>query len=284
MAKRMTNATHPALPDYENPPVVETVFAVATRPLSLSVSDLALFGMERLGDEFPTRSEQPPISMPVEIFEGSAMPNILPSISLLTGAPPIRLWFQTEDRTRLVQLQRDYLACNWQGHNPHGVTDDIPYPRYPMTEEFFLGTWDALSDFVGSRGGVAAVNQCELSYINHINPGAVWERRGQIDSVLRLAGRAGDFLPEPEDAQFVFRYRIPFAGVDVGRLYVQATPGVKSDGSPVIQLNVIARGRPTTDGREGIVGFFRLAHEWIVNGFAAVTTDAAQRELWGRIP
>jgi uncharacterized protein (TIGR04255 family) len=189
------------------------------------------------------------------------------------------LWFQTEDRTRLVQLQRDYLACNWQG-----LTEDVPYPRYPVTEEFFLDTLDAFSDFAIRRGDNLAVNQCELSYINHITTGEVWERHGEIDKVIRLAGSTGDFLPEPEDAQIAFRYRIPFAGKDIGRLYVQATPGVKSDGSLVIQLNMVARGRPTVDGRDGIVGFFRLAHDWIVRGFAAVTTDTAQRELWRRIP
>jgi uncharacterized protein (TIGR04255 family) len=257
---------------------VETVFAVAIRPLSISVADLALFGVERLGEDFPTRTEQPPISTPIEVFDGPT-PNIVPSLSLLTGAPPIRLWFQTEDKTRLVQLQRDYLACNWQG-----LTEDVPYPRYPTTEEFFLKTLDMLSDFAIRRDGDVAVNQCELTYVNHITAGGVWERHGQIDRVIRLASRAGEFLSEPEDAQLVFRYRIPFAGKDIGRLYVQATPGVKSDGSLVIQLNMVARGHPTVDGRDGVVGFFRLAHEWIVRGFAAVTTDTAQRELWRRIP
>ena len=56
-----------------------------------------------------------------------------------------------------------------------------------------------------------------------------------------------------------------------------------SGSQPIIQLNMTARGKPWAEGREGLVSFFRLAHEWIVNGFAAVTTDEAQHELWGKI-
>jgi uncharacterized protein (TIGR04255 family) len=188
------------------------------------------------------------------------------------------LWFQSDDRSRLVQLQRDWLACNWQG------LSDVTYPRYEATEQYFLGTWDKLATFLaaGNYDGPVA-NQCELTYVNHIVPGKVWSRRGQVDKVLRVAGKASRFLPEPEDAQFTFRYRIPYEGRDVGRLYVQAAPGAKNDGSPVIQLNMIARGLPLAEGRDGLTAFFRLAHEWIVRGFAAVTTERAQKELWRRV-
>jgi uncharacterized protein (TIGR04255 family) len=265
-----------ALPDYESPPVVETVFAAAIQPLQVSVADLALFAVENLGNEFVTRTEQPPVTPPIEAFDGPS-PNIAPSLSLLTGGPPIRLWFQTEDKTRLVQLQRDYLACNWQG-----LDEDVPYPRYPALEGRFLEAWDALSAFATTRGSDLVVTQCELTYVNHITTGSIWERHGEIDKVIRLTNSGGDFLPEPEDAQIAFRYRIPYEDRVVGRLYVQATPGIKNDGSPVIQLNMIARGRPIAEGRDGMIGFFRLAHEWIVRGFAAVTTDTAQLNLWRR--
>ena len=271
----MTGSPEMVYRSYGNPPVVETVFAVSLRPLPLNVVDLSLFGDSQLGD-LPVRQEQPPMPTTVETFDGP-VPNLAPTISLLEGPPPIRLWFQSEDRSQLVQIQRDWLACNWQG------LSNVPYPRYNSTEDFFLGVWDKLDTFVAEeRSGDLAAVQCELSYINHIVPGDLWERRGQIDSVLRLAGTADSFLPEPEDAQFAYRYRIPYEGQDVARLYVQAAPGAKADGTPVIQLNMIARGAPIGEGREGLVRFFRLAHEWIVEGFAAVTTERAQSDLWKR--
>lgn len=219
--------------------------------------------------------------MPIatESFD-DAIRNLAPTLALLTGAPPVRLWFQSEDKTRLVQAQRDWLVYNWQG-----MSSDGPYPRYETIEGFFLETYDSFSDYVAQLGhGQVATNQCELTYINHIASGELWERHGQLSKVIRLAGDADKFLPEPEDGQLLFRYRIPHEGKDVGRLYVQVTPGLRPlDRSPVIQLNMVARGAPLGEGREGMVSFFRLAHEWIVRGFAAVTTEAAQDTLWERI-
>lgn len=275
----MTSPSSP-LPDYTKPPVAEVVFAVSLRPLQLSVVDLARFGWERLSDGFPVRQEQVPMQMATESFDGTVQ-NLAPTLALLSGVPPVRLWFQSEDKTQLVQIQRDWLAFNWQR-----AADDAPYPRYGVIESRFLETWDSFSEFVGEidHGPVQAI-QCELSYINHISPDGLWEHYGQLRKVVRIAGTAGSFLPEPEDGQVVSRYRIPHEGRDIGRLYVQALSALRAaDRSPMIQLNMIARGEPLGDGRQGIVEFFRLAHEWIVNGFAAVTTDEAQETLWGRIP
>ncbi len=271
--------SRPSLPDYANPPVVEVVFAITIRPLPVSVVDLARFGWERLGDTFPIRQEQPPMQMQRETFD-PGIQNIGPTLALLTGPPPVRLLFQTEDKTRLVQVQRDWLACNWQG-----TSSGDPYPRYESIEGDFLETWDNFAEFMSELGhGEVHASQCELSYINHILPGDLWESHGQINRVIQLAGEASTFLPEPEDGQLYFRYRIPFEGRDVGRLYVQAIPAFrKEDSLPLIQLNMVARGTPLREGREGVVEFFRLAHEWIVNGFAGVTTDPAQETLWEKI-
>lgn len=266
------------LPEYDNPPVVEVIFAVSLRSLPFSVVDLSRFGLEYLGDKFPVRQEQPTMHMPRESFD-DAVQALAPSLTLLEGIPPVRLLFQSDDRTRLVQLQRDWLACNWQR-----VSNDDPYPRFESIRQFFLDTWDKFSEFQGnSNEAEIVVNQCELTYINHITPGNLWERHGQTSDVIRLAGIAGEILPEPEDTQLAFRYRIRHENRDIGRLHVQVLPAFRrEDLSPLIQLNMIARGTPIGQGREGMVSFFQLAHEWIVNGFAATTTESAQRDLWRR--
>jgi uncharacterized protein (TIGR04255 family) len=266
------------LPDYANPPIAEVIFAVAVTPLPISVVDLARFGLERLADQFPVHQDQPPALMAVESFD-DPLPNLAPALALLTGAPPIRLWFQSEDRTRLVQLQRDWLAYNWQG-----ASGDRPYPRYGYIEGRFLETLDAFAEFARDvTSQELVVHQCELSYVNYILPSDLWQRHGQASEVIRLVGASGEFLPEPEDAQIAFRYRIVRNGQSLGRLYVQATPGQRpTDRQPAIQLNVTARGEPTEPSREGMLDFFRLAHEWIVEGFSAVTTDRAQTLMWGR--
>jgi len=277
----MTNSDAP-LPEYDRPPVVEVVFATALRSLPVSVVDLSAFVLESLGEDYPLRTEQPPMRMPVETFDATSQ-RLIPSLELLAGrAPPVRLWLQSADQTRLVQLQRDWIACNWQkGRN------DAPYPRYETIEAFFLQVWDDLSSFVDRHGkGPLVAEQCELTYVNHVLPRAgVWDNYGQLNQVLRLAGVAGDFLPAPEVGQLGSRYRISTDGRDVGRLHVQALPGVNpADQRPLIQLNITARGAPLGGGRDEALAFFRLAHEWIVRGFEAVTTDAAQETLWGKHP
>jgi uncharacterized protein (TIGR04255 family) len=154
---------------------------VAIGPLQLSVVDLARFGLERLGDDFPIRTEQPPMQMPVETFD-RARQMVMPTLALLSGPPPVRLWFQSEDMTRLVQVQRDWLACNWQA----GATG-APYPRYEANEASFYETWDSLSEFVESLGqGPLTASQCELTYVNHITPGELWSRHGEMNKVIRL--------------------------------------------------------------------------------------------------
>lgn len=266
------------LPDYAEPPVVEVVFAVGVEPLPVSVIDLSEFAVSAFGDEFPDRQEQPPIHMPRERFD-SPLPGIGPGLALLSGQPPMRLWLRTADGTRLVQLQRDWLACNWQkGAGPQ------PYPRYDAIEAFFLDTWGKTETLARARGGELVAQQCELSYVNQILPGDIWDRHGQMARVIQLASDARAPLPEAEDGQLAFRYRIEHEGRPVGRLYVTVTPGLRPlDLTPTIQLTLSARGMPLSADREGMIGFFRLAHRWIVHGFAAVTTDEAQDTLWGRI-
>lgn len=268
-------------PDYRTPPVAEVIFAVGLQPLTTSIVDLAQFGLEKLGKEYPIHQDLPAVRMATETFDGTVQ-NLVPTLALLTGSggPPIRLWFQSSDKTRLIQVQRDWLAYNWQAGSGEAL-----YPRYERIENQFFSLWDNFSSFLGQRKDeTLTAHQCELSYINHIAPGSLWERHGQLGKVIRLAGAAGGFLPEPEDGQLAFRYRITRDGTDIGRLYVQSTSGQRqADGAPVIQLTMTARGRPMSEGREGVLAFFRLAHQWIVNGFAAVTTEEAQSELWGRI-
>lgn len=271
-------SSKPRLPKFDKPPVVEVVFATAFEPVSLSVVDLARFGLERFGEELPIHLEQQPLQMATESFDG-AVQNLAPTLALLTGAPPIRLWFQSKDRSRLVQIQRDWLAYNWQ-RSP----GDDSYPRYTAIEGPFLRTWDEFSDFLVSEGHLPLkARQCELSYINHILPGELWQRPGQLKNVIRLVGDAGTFLSEPEDGQIAFRYRMSHEGKDIGRLYIQSSPGQRRDDlSPVIQLQITARGAPLGEGREGVAEFFEIARQWAVNGFTAVTTDDAQNKLWGR--
>jgi hypothetical protein len=80
------------------------------------------------------------------------------------------------------------------------------------------------------------------------------------------------------------RFVIPGkAGRPVGRLHVVSQPAwTKTDNTPILVLNLTARGEPLEGGIEGAFGFFELGRKWIVKGFAELTT-AEMHKVWERI-
>lgn len=68
----------------------------------------------------------------------------------------------------------------------------------------------------------------------------------------------------------------------LGRLYVQVQSArKKDDDTPLIVLQMIARGNPMGEGTDGVFSFAERAHEWIVRGFAEITTSH-MHTVWGR--
>jgi hypothetical protein len=96
--------------------------------------------------------------------------------------------------------------------------------------------------------------------------------------------RDSSFLPEAEDGAIRLRFVIRDRGVTpIGRLHVALQPGwKKADNSPILLMNLTARGAPLGEGISGAFDFFDLGHEWIVKGFADLTT-AEMHRAWERI-
>ena len=133
--------------------------------------------------------------------------------------------------------------------------------------------------------GGLAVNQCEVTYVNHIEQSDAWERHGQVERLFRNWSplSSGVFLPEPEDVFLRWRFCIRSKNdTAVGRLHVVAQPSWNaSDMKPVWLMNLTARGTPLGAGIGGGFDFFDLAREWIVRAFADLTTQAMHHS-WER--
>jgi hypothetical protein len=70
--------------------------------------------------------------------------------------------------------------------------------------------------------------------------------------------------------------------VPVGRLHSVTTPRYRVDTmEPVYVLEMVARGQPLGPGLDGAVALLDLGHEYIVRGFADLTTRR-MHEVWGR--
>lgn len=118
-----------------------------------------------------------------------------------------------------------------------------------------------------------------MTYVNHIR--APHDQVNQLVACWPHDDRA--FLPPVEDVRFSARYLIKDAqGNMIGRLIAELQPAyITSTRAEIISLNMIARGRPASPDIDGAIGFLQLGHEWIVRGFAELTTPA-MHEMWKR--
>lgn len=269
---------HPR-PDFGSPPVEEVV-------LSVQFEALTEFGLPHFGllwsqyrGEYPKTEDKAPLS-PVKEEFGTPKPQSL-QLQIVQEPAPQRCWFVNENGTELVQVQRDRFVVNWRR-----TGTDTPYPRYEHVRERFLSNFRIFETFLHDHNfGEISPTQCEVTYVNHLPAGRGWKRHGQFKEILSVwSGKHSDrFLPEPEDINVQFRYNILSSdGEPIGRLHIVMEPRIKlDDASPLIRLALTARGAPLGKNVDGIVSFFDLGREYVVRGFASVTSRKMHR-IWER--
>lgn len=264
------------LPDFTDPPVIETVLGVQFAPLELfSIPHLGLY-WAKIRSVYPTCEVQPPLDPAFEEFE--IQPRGDPGIGIkFDPVPSPRCWFIDETSTRLIQVQRDRFIQNWRK-----VTGDEVYPRYETLRPSFEREWQRFCDFLNQENmGMPEVNQCEVTYVNHIELGKGWHSFGELRRVIASwsGASSGDFLPEPEMVRLNTTYQMPDKK---GRLRIIMQPIIRRrDAKEVLQLNLTARGRPRSFRSDDILDWMDMGREWIVRGFTDFTTEEMHR-IWGR--
>lgn len=276
---RLANGTDPPLPDYDQPPVTEVALGVQFESLpGLNTVEVGAL-WERFARKYPLTEDQPLLSPAIEV----PMPDIGRSrIRLQLGeVAAVRSWFLSRDRSRLIQVQRDRLLHNWRRDEGDGL-----YPRYSALLKSFRSAYTTLDRFVKERElGEIVVQQCEVTYINHIDAGTTWRRHGQAHKLVTpLTGRYSDrWLGEPEQVQLAERHAITDEdGEFIGRLHITLEPVLRlDDRNPAYALTLTARGAPLSAGLKGAVAFLDVGHEQVVRGFTSFTSASMQKE-WGR--
>ncbi len=154
------------------------------------------------------------------------------------------------------------------------------YPRYENVKSRFDEDFKAFQDFASrEKLGPIEVNQCEITYVNHIAAGEGWDSHEDLDKVLRIWNHPGVACPgSPEDVGLHVRFPMKdAAGAPIGRLHVDLQAAVRnSDGRQIYVLNLTARGMIGKSTE-----FFDLGREWIVRTFAEITTPEMHK-IWGR--
>jgi len=268
------------LPDFRQPPLSEVVLSLQFDPLDRLKTPLIGILWNRFRERLPEIEEHPPLPQVVERFDGPVPAKV---DVVIEEKPPVpRVWFLAPEKTELIQVQQDRFIHNWRK-----VTGREPYARYETIREKFR---EEVAEFVSflheEKFAGININQCEVTYVNHITPSGTWHRHGELAAVLRQWSNlpSGGFLPQAEDVAVRSRYIIPDeAGKPVGRLHVVFQPAWRTtDNTPIFTMNLTARGKPLAVGIDGAFDFFDLGRRWIVKGFADLTTPTMQEKSWER--
>jgi uncharacterized protein (TIGR04255 family) len=267
------------LPEFERHPLAEMVLGIQFDPLvGLTSARLGeVWGLFR--DRFPTSEDRPPLAAAFERLDAPAQPREL-EINLDFMRPSLpRCWFISDGGDEILQFQQDRFHHNWRRAGAS------TYPRYPALRERFESETSALTALVATAGiGEVQINQCEVSYINHIVADEQWSEHGEAGRVLRLLDPApAHQLGPQEHVRFEASFRITDEALTPrGRLHVSLVSGILREGSKhMLALTLTARGAPMGSGVAGALEFLDLGRRWIVRGFADLTTDRMHR-AWGR--
>jgi uncharacterized protein (TIGR04255 family) len=263
---------------FDRPPLNEVVLSLQSESVKgFTTPYLGLF-WGRIRDAYPETQTQPPLGPVVERFEGAPKPAPTVPFRVLETMETPRCWFLTRGGQQLVQVQQDRLILNWRR-----IQADDVYPRYERLRPELERVANELLLFLEQEGlGNVVPNQCEVSYINHIET-AEWAQRGELHRVLSFWQRiSATGLPDPEDATAALRFVMEEEGTKLGRLHVNLKSAARrSDSKPVLVLEVTARGKPLSADLKGALQFMDRGRDRIHRAFQALTSRDAQRELWG---
>lgn len=256
--------------DYETPPVIEVVCGVVFQPIQ--EFSAAWFGLlwSRFGEKFTGTQDRPALPMPMPMPPGQVRIDLTPGVELP------RVWFTTEDSTRLVQVQKNRFHFNWQKSE---VGEE--YPGFIAIHEEFKRHLGAFEEFLSEQGvAKPQFTQFELTYVNRIPVDGVWSGFQQVGRVLTdLSWRDQEdrFLPPPE--QMAWEAGFPMPG-GAGVLSVRARSVRRRDtGEPALALDLTASG-PSSG--EDIDHWFDIGHQWIVRGFTDLTGPEMHKRTWKR--
>ena len=188
------------------------------------------------------------------------------------------MWLINQNDDRLLQLQVDHLFFNWRRRAAE-------YPRFPNVIDSFAASLAKFLDFVRLEElGDFTPLSCELSYVNHMPKGQGWQEPRDFANILRDFCWQSDstrFLPDPVACGWQAHFPLPGS---LGRLMARLNQVTrKEDQMPLLVLELSAKGIGDDKTPAGLLAWFDVAHEWIVRGFADLTTMSAQKDLWGRI-
>lgn len=264
------------MPKFECPPVVETVLSAQFARLEkFSAGHAGWFWKELNGDWTDVQSA-PRLEDQFERFGDEVKWGPLGSVRVITGTEPERLQILRKDNERMIQVQDSRFIYNWR-------KQQADYPSYEKVLHEFRREFAAFESFVKDAAlGRLELNQWEVTYVNHIPKGELWNSvsnwRNIFPNFQSLAENTSGFSLD----NFQGEWKLVI-GDRRGRLHVALTRGrVGADKGPeVIRLQLTARGPVDSEKDRDLWTGFDLGHDAIVRYFTAVTSSVAHQS-WKR--
>lgn len=264
------------LPEYERPPLNEVAIGVQFEPVAkLGAAHFGVY-WNQIRERYPDAQSHPPILHLVERFNEEFEVQAKASVLEFVGLPTPRCWFLQKNGQELIQLQPDRFHRNWRQ-----VEGNEEYPRFEVLFDKFKTEWQSFTEFLDKETmGSPLIDQCELTYINHILKGDAWNSLSEIPKVFSWAGRRRDgFLPPAKAVSWRSSYGLP---QERGRLHAEVKFAIRNrDRKELLVLELTVRGAPAGRSLDEMNSWFGLAHEWIVRAFTDLTTEE-MHQLWKR--
>jgi len=223
---------------------------------------------ELVEDDFPICKEAPRI----------VDDPLLVSPESLTAITP-RTWFLNNDETRLIQLQSDRFFYNWR---QTGKGEE--YHRFANIYDEYRKYSGLLPAFFESQFNKPLVTkQCHLTYVNLFRKGRDWNELSEISGLFRHIC----FPDEIENGKFKqSQLKLEYdMGDNEGKIVVSIATSarVTTESEIATRMEIAASSSLGIGDAAAEQDWFEKAHVAIIKGFCDLTSEEAQKNLWGRI-
>jgi len=252
--------------DYEKPPVVETSFGFTFPP----IKGWSLFHLGLLWARLRQRYQFPEARLPIGSVEIDQVDLKLgPDVHL--ELLPLRSWFLDSSKNQLLQVQLNRFVRNWRA-----VETEQKYCHYSDLKPMFQEDWAVYREFLRDENlPEPSVFKCEVTYINHLLKGREWDTLDDIGPIFQGMNFAlkGALVTS---VSFV-------AASGDKQIRMDTSPGLRPDGTPIIQLTLSVSGKPVGTSELDIWSKLDDCHKLLVETFAEITADDLQKRVWKRI-
>jgi uncharacterized protein (TIGR04255 family) len=264
-------------PNFDNPPLIETILGVQFGEIAgLTSAHFGWYWREFLDKSWNKTQEAIRLPDQFETFGDQTWKMPVTQLTASIAPAPDRLQFINAEDDRVIQIQNTRFLYNWR-------KKESVYPRF---HELYPEFTSKLADFRKFLGAASledlSLNQWEVTYVNHIPKGALWNTPEDwhkiLPGLMPMLWKSVETKVETESGELRFEI-VP----QRGRLHVSVQHGRRQDpDGEVLVLQLTARG-PLSPTEQALTPdeSFELGHRVLVQTFAGIASPEALT-YWGK--